>query len=107
MLRRLRLGFMGLGQGGALGLPCLVALPRPLPRRIADVERQQRQHEDRGDQGTAAGRLVRYRPQRRKPYSAAAVVGRPTKPATSPKRSTMTAGKSFAFCVTQAPERTA
>jgi hypothetical protein len=41
------------------------------------------------------------------PYSAAAVRGRPTKPVSSPKRSTMTAGKSLALFVTQAPERTA
>ena len=41
------------------------------------------------------------------PYSAAAVRGRPTKPVASPKRSTMTAGRSFSRCVTQPPERTA
>src|ERR1700694_4901094 len=41
------------------------------------------------------------------PYSAAAVRGRPTNPVASPKRSTITAGRSFALLVTQAPERTA
>ena len=40
-------------------------------------------------------------------YSAAAIRGRPTKPAASPKRSTITAGRSLALLVTQAPERTA
>src|SRR5689334_9966051 len=40
-------------------------------------------------------------------YSAAAMRGRPTKPAASPNRSTITAGNSFNLCVTQAPERTA
>ena len=39
-------------------------------------------------------------------YSAAAVRGRPTNPVASPKRSTMTAGRSLALLVTQAPERT-
>ena len=42
-----------------------------------------------------------------KSYSAAAIRGRPTKPAASPKRSTITAGRSLALLVTQAPERTA
>jgi hypothetical protein len=41
------------------------------------------------------------------PYSAAALRGRPTNPVGSPKRSTITAGKSLALLVTQAPERTA
>ena len=41
-------------------------------------------------------------------YSAAAFwPGLPTNPAGSPKRSIMTAVKSFALLVTQAPERTA
>ena len=40
-------------------------------------------------------------------YSAAAVRGRPTYPVASPKRSTITAGRSLALLVTQAPERTA
>jgi toxin ParE1/3/4 len=40
-------------------------------------------------------------------YSAAALRGRPTKPAGSPNRSTMTAARSLALSVTQAPERTA
>jgi hypothetical protein len=41
------------------------------------------------------------------PYSAAKFrPGRPTKPAASPKRSTITAGKSLVLWVTQAPERT-
>ena len=39
-------------------------------------------------------------------YSAAAMRGRPTKPEASPKRSTITAGRSLALLVTQAPERT-
>ena len=42
-----------------------------------------------------------------KPYSAAAIRGRPTKPETSPKRSSITAGRSLVLLVTQAPERTA
>ena len=41
------------------------------------------------------------------PYSAAAIRGLPTKPAASPKRSIITAGRSLALLVTQAPERTA
>jgi plasmid stabilization system protein ParE len=40
-------------------------------------------------------------------YSAAAMRGRPTYPVASPKRSTITAGRSLALLVTQAPERTA
>ena len=40
-------------------------------------------------------------------YSAAAFRGRPTNPAESPKRSSITAGRSFDLWVTQAPERTA
>ena len=47
------------------------------------------------------------RPFRQGAYSAAAVRGRPTYPVASPKRSTMTAGRSLALLVTQAPERTA
>ena len=42
----------------------------------------------------------------RKLYSAAALCGRPTNPASSPKRSTITAGRSLLLWVTQAPERT-
>jgi len=48
--------------------------------------------------------MLRNCPKR---YSAAATLGRPTKPATSPKRSSITAGRSLALLVTQAPERTA
>ena len=63
-----------------------------------------------------AGEFVRARsrpPKREREraehaYSAAASrPGRPTYPVASPKRSTITAGKSLALCVTQAPERTA
>jgi len=40
------------------------------------------------------------------PYSAAALRDCPTNPVSSPKRSTITAGRSLALLVTQAPERT-
>ncbi len=46
-------------------------------------------------------------PPSHNPYSAAAVLGRPTKPATSPNRSSITVGRSLDLCVTVAPERTA
>ena len=46
-------------------------------------------------------------PGERKRYSAATVRGRPTNPAGSPKRSIITAVRSLALLVTQAPERTA
>jgi len=49
---------------------------------------------------------IRYTPLKTISYSAAALRGRPTKPDASPKRSTITAGKSLALFVTQAPERT-
>ncbi|MGY4432520.1 hypothetical protein ACVWWO_004997 [Bradyrhizobium sp. F1.13.1] len=53
---------------------------------------------------TRLARMLRGCP---KCYSAAAVRGRPTKPVTSPKRSSITAERSLVLLVTQAPERTA
>src|SRR3954471_12452352 len=53
---------------------------------------------------TRLAMMLRGCPKR---YSAAAIRGRPTKPVTSPKRSSITAERSLALLVTQAPERTA
>jgi hypothetical protein len=77
----------------------------PTPRR--DGFRARRCASPRNDGAFGKTRALTASTRRqRPPYSAAATRGRPTKPAGSPKRSTITAGRSLALFVTQAPERT-
>ena len=82
--------------GLALGLAVLRAATASLLATVAS-----------GDSKIDATSPTMMLRDRLKRYSAAKILEWPAKPATSPKRSNITAGKSFILLVTQAPERTA